>query len=358
MIGNVGQVWAYDGTGYVPTSFLLASAVSAYGLTLASAADAAAARTALALGTAAVLNVGTGANNVVQLDGSARLPAVDGSQLTGISGGSVAGSNTQVIYNASGVYAGHSGMTYSSATSRLTVTGGLVAPSMRPASNGTAALQWQNATGVAIVVLDTTNGRLGVGTTPTQLIDAIGSGVVCCKLKSTSATGAASFTAWNDINTSFEFGMWGSTRGGYGAISSGDAYIYGSAAFAITADGAGGIIKFGTGGGIVERMRILANGYVAIGQSSATALLDLDASTTARASLRVRAGTAPTTPNAGDIWYATGDRLKLYRAATEMIASGVPGTGGSATATGTWGATEQAMLQAIYDAGRAFGMIS
>ena len=36
------------------------------------------------LGTAATLNVGTSANNVVQLDGSAQLPAVDGSQLTNI----------------------------------------------------------------------------------------------------------------------------------------------------------------------------------------------------------------------------------------------------------------------------------
>jgi hypothetical protein len=36
------------------------------------------------LGTAATLNVGTSANNVVQLDGSSRLPAVDGSQLTNI----------------------------------------------------------------------------------------------------------------------------------------------------------------------------------------------------------------------------------------------------------------------------------
>jgi hypothetical protein len=37
-----------------------------------------------ALGTAAVEDVGTAAGNVVQLDGSARLPAVDGSQLTGL----------------------------------------------------------------------------------------------------------------------------------------------------------------------------------------------------------------------------------------------------------------------------------
>ncbi len=37
------------------------------------------------LGTAAALDVGTSANNVVQLNGSAQLPAVDGSLLTGIS---------------------------------------------------------------------------------------------------------------------------------------------------------------------------------------------------------------------------------------------------------------------------------
>lgn len=37
------------------------------------------------LGTAAALNVGTSASQVVQLDGSAKLPAVDGSQLTGLS---------------------------------------------------------------------------------------------------------------------------------------------------------------------------------------------------------------------------------------------------------------------------------
>jgi|LULV01.1.fsa_nt_gb hypothetical protein len=47
-------------------------------------ADAAAQRTTLGLGTSAVQDAGTSANNMVQLDGSARLPAVDGSQLTNI----------------------------------------------------------------------------------------------------------------------------------------------------------------------------------------------------------------------------------------------------------------------------------
>lgn len=42
-------------------------------------------RTALGLGTAAQVDTGTTANKIVKLDGSAKLPAVDGSQLTNIS---------------------------------------------------------------------------------------------------------------------------------------------------------------------------------------------------------------------------------------------------------------------------------
>lgn len=48
------------------------------------ATNATGARSALGLGTAATLNVGTGANNVVQLDGSGALPAVSGVNLTNL----------------------------------------------------------------------------------------------------------------------------------------------------------------------------------------------------------------------------------------------------------------------------------
>ena len=54
---------------------------------LSDLASASTARTNLGLGTAATLTAGTSANNAVQLDSNAKLPAVDGSQLTGISGG-------------------------------------------------------------------------------------------------------------------------------------------------------------------------------------------------------------------------------------------------------------------------------
>ncbi len=57
---------------------------------LSDLASASTARTNLGLGTAATQAVGTSASNVVQLDGSAKLPAVDGSALTGLaSGGTV-----------------------------------------------------------------------------------------------------------------------------------------------------------------------------------------------------------------------------------------------------------------------------
>ena len=57
----------------------------------------------------------------------------------------------------------------------------------------------------------------------------------------------------------------------------------------------------------VEAARFTGAGLLAVGQTSATALLDIAASTTARASLRIRSGVRPTVsagnPNDGEIWY-------------------------------------------------------
>ena len=62
--------------------------------------DASAFRAALGLGTAATLTAGTSANNVVQLDGTGKLPAVDGSALTGVSASPYAADSWDAVWEA------------------------------------------------------------------------------------------------------------------------------------------------------------------------------------------------------------------------------------------------------------------
>lgn len=241
-------------------------------------------------------------------------------------GGTPGGLTTQVQYNNAGSFAGDAGMTYDAANDRLTVAGGLVAPSMRPASDSTPALQWQDAAGTGFVFGDTTNGRVGVGETPTdgkftvltdssiapltttiQSADAFSSGIYVRKrgtaagatnaVLNGSELGYHSFYGWNGI----AYG-----RAAYVIVKATQNFSSGqhgsSYSIATTANAASGP---------TIRLTIDNTGYVAIGTHTPTAVLDLAAGTTARAPLRIRAGTAPTTPNAGDIW--DDDALVAYQ---------------------------------------------
>ena len=83
---SVGQVPRWNGSGYAPGAVDLANTNAVTGLLpLGSggtgANSAPMARTALGLGSAAVLTAGVAPNNAVQLDGNAKLPAVDASAL-------------------------------------------------------------------------------------------------------------------------------------------------------------------------------------------------------------------------------------------------------------------------------------
>lgn len=80
-----GLTYAADRIAYFTGAHAAALATfTSAARTLVAAADASAQRTALGLGTVATLNVGTSANNIIQLNGSAKLPAVDGSLLTNL----------------------------------------------------------------------------------------------------------------------------------------------------------------------------------------------------------------------------------------------------------------------------------
>lgn len=91
--GNHAHSGVYDPAGTASSAVVTHAAllqthgISAFGATLVDDASAVAARATLGLGSAATLNAGTAANSVVQLDATAKLPAVDGSQLTGLPSG-------------------------------------------------------------------------------------------------------------------------------------------------------------------------------------------------------------------------------------------------------------------------------
>jgi len=80
------------------------------------------ARTNLGLGTAATQNVGTSAGNVVQLDGTAKLPAVDGSQLTNLPSAPVTSVNTltgAVVVSGDDIAADHTATNYTATNANI-----------------------------------------------------------------------------------------------------------------------------------------------------------------------------------------------------------------------------------------------
>jgi len=96
-VSNIMKV--YTGSAWV-AAYVSGSGYLAAASNLSDLASVSTARTNLGLGTAAVLNAGTSANNAVQLNASAQLPAIDGSLLTGLT-------STQIDANVSNTEFGY-----------------------------------------------------------------------------------------------------------------------------------------------------------------------------------------------------------------------------------------------------------
>jgi len=124
-----GIMKVFNGTSWVAAYASSGGALVAAN-NLSDLSDSGLSRTNLGLGTVATLDTGTAAGDAIVLDGSARLPAVDGSQLTGLPAGYTGwtvsdGTNSENIASTDGVTFAGSGATtvaYDTGTNTLTVS--------------------------------------------------------------------------------------------------------------------------------------------------------------------------------------------------------------------------------------------
>lgn len=192
--------------------------------------------------------------------------------------GAVPGASYYWVYR--GTSAGGESVYYTASTAlTYTDTNATITGSASPPANTTSYYTKLSAAGNSWVQ----GGSFGIGTvTPSQKLEVNGMMLVDGTVYANSGDRATVYLG--DTNTSF------TAVRGTGATMS---------AYQVT-------------DGLVLQQ---TTGYIGIGNSSPTAWLHTKASIAAAASLRIPAGTAPTTPNDGDIWY-DGTNLKMRVGAT------------------------------------------
>jgi hypothetical protein len=123
------------------------------------------------------------------------------------------------------------------------------------------------------------NGNVGIGTaSPSSKLEVYlnDNSLTGSKVTNVSTgTGSAAITNYSNGTVSHYFGTLGSAYAGYGVLLANEGFVYTAGqSLSLAADGANSI-KFGTGTGTPERMRITSTGAVGIGTSSPSNLLHL-----------------------------------------------------------------------------------
>jgi len=232
---------------------------------------------------------------------------------------------------ASTAYLLATGATTGATSQRQVFTNGITGPSWRPASDSTTALQLQNAAGTAVVTVDTTamstkfttpNGTLVIGdfsATPGLWLNRIPNNTYHFFVTHQAGHTGTTFVAFENTaptasGNEFRFMKF------RGAAQPNQGDVVGRLSFntIATMEIVGNNNTFSgnrcldfiwknynAAGVLAEYMRLTAEGYLGIGTNAPTALLDIAASSATRASLRLRHGVAPTTPNDGEMWTST-----------------------------------------------------
>jgi hypothetical protein len=139
--------------------------------------------------------------------------------------------------------------------------------------------------------------KFGVGTTATAFAYINGGNAVNAIQVSANGRAAINFEDTSSINQYLNIGVQGSSAYIEAIYSTCPTINYNAATRHVFITNS------------AERMRLDASGNLGIGNTP-TAALDVKASTTTAAAMRLRSGTAPTTPNDGDIWF-DGTDLKM-----------------------------------------------
>jgi len=178
---------------------------------------------------------------------------------------------------------------------RLPVSAG-IGPNSLIYANGTSSIKNVTLSGG----LTLTAGTLSLG--------AITGATSFNGLVVTANTGVITTGTWNAAVIDVTFGGTGTTT----------AFTIGSIVFA----GASGVYTQNNANFFWDN----TNTRLGIKTAAPTAFVDIGASTTAAAALRLRSGVAPTTPNLGDVWYDGTDVLVRTAARTDKVARTLTGS--------------------------------